>query len=87
MSEQRIMYVCSECADNAPECCGHYDRKDLRVMPDGKWLCDPCFDDTTQIDRGNTDEDKYIGWGDMPAPPEYGPMNSPALSTTKCETP
>lgn len=36
MTEQRIMYVCSECADNFPEACGHFDRNDLRVMPDGK---------------------------------------------------
>src|ERR1700677_2713311 len=37
---ERIMYVCSECADNNPEGCGHYDRNDLRAMPDGRWLCE-----------------------------------------------
>ena len=77
MSEQtRIMYVCSECVDDAPESCGHFDPKDLRV--NGKWLCEMCFDDITQADRGNLDEDEYRGWDEMPAPPEYGPINTPA---------
>jgi hypothetical protein len=74
MSEQRIMYVCSECADNVPESCGHYDPNDLRIMPDGKWLCECCFDDTTQVDRGNIDEDKYLDWSDLPPAPEYSPV-------------
>lgn len=65
------MYVCTECADNCPECCGHYDRKDLRLMPNGDWLCESCFDDTSQAERGNEDEEKFRGWRDMPAPPEY----------------
>ena len=80
MSEQtRIMYVCSECAGDAPESCGHFDPKDLRVMPDGRWLCEMCFDDTTQADRGTLDEDDdYRGWDEMPAPPEYGPIAIPA---------
>ena len=79
MSEQtRIMYVCSFCVTEAPESCGHFDPKDLRVMPDGRWLCETCFDDTTQGDRGNLDEDEYRGWDEMPAPPEYGPINTPA---------
>ncbi len=75
MSERRIMYVCSDCADGNPEGCGHYDPEDLRVMPDGRWLCETCFDDTTQIERGNTDGetigDRSIGWSDLPAPCEY----------------
>lgn len=74
MSEQRIMYVCSECADNDPESCGHYDRNDLRVMPDGKWLCECCFDETNQGDRGNFSDDEYVDWSDMPAAPEWGPV-------------
>jgi hypothetical protein len=76
MSHQRIMYVCSDCADGNPEGCGHYDRCDLRVLPDGRWLCESCFDDTDQIERGNHDEDAYKHWGDLPMPPEYA-VSSP----------
>lgn len=43
MTEQRIMYVCSSCVDEIPEACGHFDRRELRVMPNGDWLCDGCF--------------------------------------------
>lgn len=71
---ERIMYVCGECEDNAPECCGHFDRNELRVMPDGKWLCEICFDDTSQFDRGNSSEVKFVGWADMTPPPEYVPI-------------
>lgn len=67
------MYVCSDCADGCPEECGHYDRDELRLLPDGRWLCDSCFDDTTQLERGNADEDEYLHWGDFLAPPEYVP--------------
>lgn len=76
MSDRRIMYVCSECADGCPEACGHYDRKDLRLMPDGNWLCESCFDETEQADRGNMDVDQYFGWDDLPIPPEFGPVLS-----------
>ena len=71
MTKQRIMYCCDECIDNYPEHCGRFDRNDLRLMPDGRWLCESCFDDTTQADRGNTDEDKYLSWSDLPPAPEY----------------
>lgn len=80
MAEHRIMYVCSECADGCPEGCGHYDRNDLRVLPDGRWLCQECFDDTDWRERGedsDTDEPKY--WDDFQVPPEY----SPSLPSTE----
>jgi hypothetical protein len=70
MTEQRIMYVCTECADHNPEGCGHFDRGDLRVLPDGRWLCEGCFDDTTAADRGE-DTEEYRGWSDFPAPRQY----------------
>jgi hypothetical protein len=82
MSNQRIMYVCSDCADGNPEGCGHYDRSDLRVLPDDRWLCESCFDDTDQIERGNHDEDAYKHWADFPMPPEYGP-NTPAVGKSE----
>jgi len=40
----RIMYVCTDCAEAVPENCGHFDRKNLAVMPDGRWLCEFCYD-------------------------------------------
>ncbi|MEY9676051.1 hypothetical protein ABIE93_005985 [Bradyrhizobium elkanii] len=64
MIKQRIMYVCSECAEGCPEACGHYDRTELRVMPDGAWLCESCFD--------NNDDNEFLSWGHLPAPEEYG---------------
>lgn len=76
MTQQRIMYVCSECADSNPEGCGHYDEKDLRVLPGDRWLCEGCFDDTNQIERGNSNEDKYLSWSDLPAPPRYAAVSS-----------
>jgi hypothetical protein len=77
VSEHRIMYVCTECADGYPEGCGHYDRSDLRLMPDGRWLCESCFDDTDQTERGNTTDDgEFMSWCDLPAPPAYGPLAS-----------
>ncbi|MGF6434361.1 hypothetical protein [Bradyrhizobium elkanii] len=62
MTKQRIMYVCSECAEGCPEACGHYDRTELRVMPDGAWLCESCFD--------NNDDNEFLSWGHLPAPAE-----------------
>lgn len=73
--ESRIMYVCSDCADNNPEGCGHFDRNNLRVLPDGKWLCERCFDELTPGDRGDSpDDDEYKKWNDFPPPREYAPL-------------
>lgn len=68
----RIMYVCSGCADGNPEGCGHYDRNDLRVLPDGRWLCEACFDDTDQVERGvDLESDEFKNWSDFPPPRAY----------------
>ena len=81
-TEHRIMYICSECADGYPEGCGHYDRNDLRLMPDGRWLCEVCFDDTSHDERTTDPEaDEFKNWSDMPAPPEYGPISTGAGAT------
>lgn len=70
----RIMYVCSECADNSPEGCGHYDRNTLRVVGD-LWLCESCFDELTPADRGDDpDADGFKGWADFPPPRAYAPL-------------
>lgn len=67
MTDRHIMYVCTDCAEGNPEGCGHYDLNDLRVMPDGRWLCEICFDDA----------DVAGDWGDFPFPPEYRPVVTP----------
>lgn len=61
----RIMYVCSQCADHNPEGCGHYRREDLRVVGD-EWLCDGCFDASYSLER--------LCWNDYPPPREYAPL-------------
>lgn len=82
MAEHRIMYVCSECAEGNPEGCGHYDRADLRVLPDGRWLCETCFDDTDQVERGvDLESEEFKNWGDFKMPPAYGPIDLVGGST------
>jgi hypothetical protein len=68
----RIMYVCSECASGNPEGCGYYDRTNLRVMDDGSWLCDGCFDAVAFSDKKHFESGRC--WSDYPEPPEYGPV-------------
>ena len=69
MLADRIMYCCTSCARHNPEMCGYFARDNLRVMPNGDWLCDSCFDDARPLD-----EEKV--WSDYPQPPEYGPLVS-----------
>lgn len=72
MDERRIMYVCTDCADGRPECCGYYDRCELAVMPDGRWLCESCFEEARR--DLVVDEDDYPPlFCDMPHPLEYVP--------------
>jgi len=63
-----IMYVCDQCADNAPEACGHYDRAELRVVPTGEWLCEGCFDEWPFDLK---DDEFRPSWSDFQPPPEY----------------
>lgn len=51
--QSKLMIVCEVCADNYPEGCGHYNRSNLRVAPDGRWMCESCFDDDPEF-RGKT---------------------------------
>jgi hypothetical protein len=73
--KDRIMYVCTNCADNYPEGCGHYSPDDLRVTPDGSWICDPCHDDARDGDFGlvATEEDGLPDWHGLPKPPHFVP--------------
>lgn len=59
-----IMYVCQNCAENDPESCGHWNRNELRVTPDGEWMCDNCYE------YGDFEYTKTL-WHHLPIPPEY----------------
>lgn len=61
----RIFYVCTECSDSAPESSGHPSPDELRVMPDGRWLCEDCYDDEMPGDAPR--------WRTLLAPPQYVP--------------
>lgn len=61
----KILYVCEECEDGCPEICGKA-REDLRVMPDGRWLCEDCFDASILVT-------KIPRYSDLPMPPNYVP--------------
>ena len=70
-----IMYVCDECQEHAPEGCGHNDRTELRVMPDGEWLCESCYDENFLAVFDENDEEIHRArWADLPVPPEYLPV-------------
>jgi hypothetical protein len=52
MADQtKIMLCCESCVDINPERCGHFRASDLSVTPDGRWLCDDCYDDDDELDR------------------------------------
>lgn len=78
LTERRIMYVCTECADGMPECCGHYDRSDLAVMPDGRWLCENCFEEE-RWSLCKDDESYPPLMSEMPHPPVYLPAGRSIL--------
>ncbi len=76
---RRIMYVCTICEEHAPEGCGRFDRTDLRIIPDGRWVCDDCFNEILESDeRGDREIDggedvEWQAWRDLPIPPEHKP--------------
>jgi hypothetical protein len=65
--DKKIMYCCEDCADNMPEQCGHFDRTEVRVAPDGRWLCEDCYDDDVSEDAPN--------WSSCPPAPEHVPAS------------
>lgn len=71
---RRIMYVCTRCADEAPEGCGHFDPNDLVVMPDGEWLCDNCWDDLPPTSKAVDASEERIPFAELPHPPVYVPL-------------
>lgn len=64
-TQEKIMYVCESCANNWPEGCGHFDRADVRVASDGRWLCYGCYEDGEPHDAP--------AWSTLPAATEYVP--------------
>jgi hypothetical protein len=38
-----VLYLCHSCQDHSPESCG-YPASDVRRMPGGTQLCEPCFE-------------------------------------------
>lgn len=82
MGDRKIMYVCTDCAENNPEGCGHYDPKDLAVMPDGAWLCEMCAEELDILSdhgvtpRGAVEDAEWPTFGEFPKPPEYAPATT-----------
>jgi hypothetical protein len=72
----KILYVCKNCEENYNEgCC--FPREDLRVLPDGSWVCHTCYDDApwwTFIEYPKDEDAEQPFWNDLPAVPEYGPV-------------
>ncbi len=64
-----IFYVCDNCYEHDPEMCGYEDRQELRVAPDGRWLCISCWDE----EKSSQDDPPWPDWQDASAPPRYVP--------------
>lgn len=64
-----ILYVCDECYENSPECCGRKSNDQLRVLPNSEWICDMCYQ--YRLDQLSADD--IVCWNDLPAPPKYVP--------------
>lgn len=71
-----LYFECASCAENnlADEGCA-WDRDQIRVAPDGTWVCEVCYDDAprwTYADRPAAgDETEQPEWWELPMPPDY----------------
>lgn len=65
-----IMYVCDCCYESVPESCGRFDRNELRVLPDGNWVCSECHDSWS-----DWSEDERPDWDTLPVPSEHLPAS------------
>jgi len=68
-----IYYGCDECEEHNPE--GYCFLRDMvRVMPDGKWICENCYNDApdwTYVDHPPTDDEvEQSRWASFPMPGE-----------------
>lgn len=76
-----MMYVCDSCFENASEACGHVDRDNLRVLPDGDWACEVCFYDMSPSDMGyDSDDGVKPAWRDLPLPPSEAEKHAKLVS-------
>jgi hypothetical protein len=55
----RVMYVCQDCEELAPESCGNFDPKAVRLTPEGRQLCEICYDEAD-------DRRDWPNWNDAP---------------------
>ena len=77
-SRNRILYVCSVCDESGnSEWCGRFKTSELRVLPDGKWVCDCCYDEQNATDLGIEEKPD---WDSLPQPPEYGPISAEVVN-------
>jgi hypothetical protein len=63
----RILYVCLRCYERTPEACG-YLHEELRIAPNGEWLCMNCVEDDPVLRH------KYLK-----EVPEYQPVEIPVV--------
>lgn len=68
-----IMYVCNACEMSYPEDCGRYCHTELRVLPDGTWICESCYDELPPPDRADMGLRDDAEWSSLKPPPEYVP--------------
>ena len=66
-------YVCCACEYRSPHLCA-MDRHELRVSPEGDWLCRECYDGVA--DSAEANGVPYLSdWNGLPIPPEYAPVS------------
>ena len=75
MSEsQKIMYVCEVCVDNGEsEWCGRFDPDELHVAPDGRQVCDNCWDELRY--HGLDSEDLPVPFDELPPIQRWQPIS------------
>lgn len=73
----KIMYVCEECEENNPEYCGRCDPAELRLAPDGRQVCQECFDDNMNPvwkPAAVEDDAERLRWVELPPITLYAPQ-------------
>ena len=64
MTKALVFYPCENCEEHYPEGSLHLDRSEVRVLPDGEWVCEGCYDDLLI-------HATWPRWRDLPKPPEH----------------
>ena len=69
----KILYVCTACERAYPEgSC--FERDQVRVMPNGAWVCEGCYEEdaVSFLPKPFVDfPDEPPPWASFPEPPEY----------------